>query len=84
MVSKLISNGTLLAFDDVSQSVKVLNNGSILIEEDEIVAIGEDVKAPAGAEIIDVTGKIVSPGLHQSILEPLRYRVSCGKNQNRI
>ena len=37
--------------------------GSILIAEGKIVAVGPDVGAPAGARTIDGTGKFVTPGL---------------------
>ena len=60
--SKLFRNGTILSFDDATQSIKVLRNASLLIVGDEISAIGENIEAPAGTEVIDVTGKIVTPG----------------------
>ena len=62
MASKLLSNGTVLSFGDETQSIKVLHNASILVVGDEITAIGENIEAPAGAEVIDVTGKILTPG----------------------
>jgi imidazolonepropionase-like amidohydrolase len=38
-------------------------NGSVLIRGGKIVAVGTNVTAPAGARIIDATGKTVIPGL---------------------
>jgi imidazolonepropionase-like amidohydrolase len=38
-------------------------NGSVLIRDGKIAAIGASVAAPAGAHIIDATGKDVIPGL---------------------
>ena len=37
--------------------------GNVLIDGDKIVAIGADIDAPEGAEIIDATGCIVTPGI---------------------
>lgn len=39
-----------------------LTNGTILIENGKIKAVGQNVKIPAGAVVIDATGKIVVPG----------------------
>ncbi len=40
-----------------------LVNGSILLRGGKIVAIGSSVAAPAGAKIIDGTGKVITPGM---------------------
>lgn len=40
-----------------------IENGSILIEDGKIVAVGADVATPADAERIDATGKFISPGI---------------------
>ena len=38
-------------------------NGSVLIGDDgKIIAVGENIEAPAGAEIIDAEGRLVTPG----------------------
>ena len=40
-----------------------LENGALLIGDDgKIAAVGSDLKAPAGAEIIDAGGRLVTPG----------------------
>ncbi len=44
----------------------VLEQGTILIEGDRIVAIGKDVSIPPGAEIIDADGQHVYPGMIDS------------------
>jgi len=36
---------------------------SILVENGKISAIGNDLKAPEGAKVIDATGRLVTPGL---------------------
>lgn len=41
----------------------VIENGTILIEDGKITAVGADVAIPAGAEVIDASGKWVTPGL---------------------
>ncbi|KAL4801190.1 hypothetical protein BDV18DRAFT_167621, partial [Aspergillus unguis] len=65
MASKVLKDGTVLAFDRTSQSIQVLPRASILIVDGRITAIeqnSEDLSAPPDAEVVDVTGKIVSPG----------------------
>ena len=40
-----------------------IENGSILLGDDgKIAAVGADIEAPAGAEIIDAEGRLVTPG----------------------
>jgi imidazolonepropionase-like amidohydrolase len=43
-----------------------IENGSIYIHDGKIVAVGKDVKAPAGTTVIDATGKWVMPGIIDS------------------
>ncbi len=40
-----------------------IDNGTILIAEGRIVAVGANIAIPPGAETFDATGKIVTPGL---------------------
>ncbi len=40
-----------------------IENGTIVIENGKITAVGKDVKIPAGAEVTDAAGKHVYPGL---------------------
>lgn len=42
-------------------------NGTVLIRDGAIVAVGANVNVPASAQRIDATGKIVTPGLINSI-----------------
>lgn len=46
-----------------------INNGTVLIRDGMIVAVGAQVTVPAGAQRIDATGKVVTPGLINSITE---------------
>lgn len=41
----------------------VIENGTIIIEEGKIKAIGENLEIPADAQLIDCTGKWITPGL---------------------
>ena len=38
-------------------------NGTVVIRGGKIVAVGANVAVPAGAEIVDATGKFVMPGV---------------------
>ncbi|KAK7947077.1 uncharacterized protein PG986_011398 [Apiospora aurea] len=66
--SVLLSGGTVIAFDQASQSLNVVRDGSVLIEDDRIAGVYEKGAAvPAAAdnathEVVDCTGKIISPG----------------------
>jgi imidazolonepropionase-like amidohydrolase len=40
-----------------------LENGTVLIRDGRIAALGRDVKVPAGATVIDVKGRYVMPGI---------------------
>lgn len=40
----------------------MIRNGTILIEDDKIKAIGQNIKVPEDAVLIDATGKRVTPG----------------------
>lgn len=54
----LIRNATVL-----TAAGPVLTNASVLMSGGKIVAVGPSVAAPAGAVVIDGTGKYVTPGL---------------------
>ena len=43
-----------------------LENGTIIISGGKIIGIGKDIKFPEKAKIIDVSGKIITPGLVDS------------------
>lgn len=54
----LIQNATILTVTHGN-----IEHGSILIRDGKIAAVGADVKAPAGATVIDATGQYVIPGI---------------------
>lgn len=41
----------------------VIENGDIIIRDGRIAQVGADLSAPAGASVIDASGKVVTPGL---------------------
>jgi imidazolonepropionase-like amidohydrolase len=53
-----IKNGTIWTITD-----GILENGTLLVDDGRIVALGVDIDIPAEAEVIDAAGKIVMPGL---------------------
>jgi 5-methylthioadenosine/S-adenosylhomocysteine deaminase len=60
-MSLLIRNATILAMDGAHGSAPF--TGDILVEGDRIAAIGPNVPAPDGAQVIDGTDRLVMPGL---------------------
>jgi imidazolonepropionase-like amidohydrolase len=53
-----IRNGTLLTITHGT-----IDNGTVLIRDGKIAAVGRDVAVPAGARVIDATGRFVMPGI---------------------
>ncbi len=53
-----IRNATL-----VTVSHGTINNGTIVLRDGKIAAMGTNVQVPAGATVVDGTGKFVTPGL---------------------
>lgn len=53
-----ITNGKVMT---ISQGT--FEPGTVLVEGGRIVAVGQDVAIPDGAEVYDATGKVVTPGL---------------------
>lgn len=54
----LIRNATIL-----TAAGPTIRNGSLLLREGRIAAIGPQIEAPADATVIDATGKYVTPGI---------------------
>jgi len=54
----LIRNATIL-----TAAGPTIQNGSLLMQDGKVVAVGASINAPAGAEIIDAAGKWVTPGI---------------------
>lgn len=53
-----IRNATL-----ITVSRGTINNGTIVLRDGKIAALGGNVQIPAGATVVDGTGKFVTPGL---------------------
>jgi len=51
--------GTLLT----ASSQKTIANGTLLIENGRISAVGRDMTLPPGAQVIDAKGRYVMPGI---------------------
>ncbi len=63
-----IEHGTI-----VNPAKKQHEKGNILIENGIVVAMGQDIVAPVGAEVIDATDLVVAPGfidMHTHLREP--------------
>ncbi|MFC5719400.1 amidohydrolase family protein [Streptomyces gamaensis] len=59
----LLHGGTVITMDGTTG---VLPAGDVLVRDGRIEAVGARLDAPAGARVIDTTGKIVLPGLVDS------------------
>src|SRR5215470_3532225 len=57
----LIQNATVLTV-----SHGAIEHGSILIKDGKIAEVGQSIKAPAGAQVIDASGQFVIPGVLDS------------------
>lgn len=44
----------------------VIENGTVLVENGKVAAVGRDLKVPRGAQVIDARGKVVMPGMFDS------------------
>ena len=58
--------GTLVAITNatvLTASHGTIENGTVLIRNGKIAAVGKDVAVPAGAQVIDGNGKYVMPGI---------------------
>lgn len=54
----LIRGGTVM-----TAAGEVIPNGQVLLVDGKIAAVGATVTAPAGATVVDATGKFVTPGI---------------------
>lgn len=52
-----IKNGLIYTMND-----EVIENGSILIKDGKIAAVGKDLEIPPEAEVIDAEGRMITPG----------------------
>ena len=59
--SYVIRGGTV-----VTMTGQTLNNANVVIQDGKITAVGANAQAPAGATVIDASGKFVYPGMIDS------------------
>lgn len=52
-----------------NSSAGVIENGDVLIVDGRISAVGEDIRAPAGARVIEAQGRYVTPGAFAAMSE---------------
>ena len=52
-----IKNGFIYTMND-----EIIENGSILIKDGKIAAVGKDLDIPSEAEVIDAEGRMITPG----------------------
>src|SRR3954471_11733536 len=71
----LIRNATVMTVTKGTQE-----NSDILLQNGKIAAIGRNLQAPAGANVIDGTGKFISPG----IIDPHSHSMSDATNEGSL
>ncbi|KAM7193655.1 amidohydrolase family protein [Naviculisporaceae sp. PSN 640] len=63
--SILFKKGTIIAYNKETKGLRVIREGSVLVENDRITGVYEDVPPgplPRGTETVDISGKIITPG----------------------
>ncbi len=56
------THARVITMNDADKTSEVLENATVLVEGDSIKAAGTDIAVPAGARVIDATGKTILPG----------------------
>ncbi len=59
----VLKGGTVIDVSNYGKSEKDIPNAIVIIENGKIKAVGSDIKIPKNAQVIDVTGKYILPGL---------------------
>ncbi|KAK5994346.1 5-methylthioadenosine/S-adenosylhomocysteine deaminase 1-like protein [Cladobotryum mycophilum] len=63
--STLLWGGTIVAFNDDTESLQIIRNGSLLVTDDRIASINTDAQPsslPYRTQLIDVSNQIITPG----------------------
>lgn len=62
--STLFLGGTIITVNSSNEKLDVIQNGSILVQNDRIVAISEGIprNISAATDVVDVSGQIITPG----------------------
>ena len=61
-----VANGWVLAIENgkiFTMADGIIEDGVIIVENNRIAEVGRDIEIPSGAEIIDASGRIITPGL---------------------
>ncbi len=61
-------------------SSEPVEGGTVLMVDGRIAAVGADVDIPVGAEVVDVTGSVVMPG----IIDAMSYYGIAGEDMNEV
>ena len=56
------TNARIVTMRDAENSQEVIENGTVVVRGDVIEAVGANVAVPAGAKVIDASGKTIVPG----------------------
>ncbi|GAB3344438.1 amidohydrolase family protein [Marilutibacter aestuarii] len=56
------THARIVTMRDAEEREEVIEDGTVLVRGDVIEAVGRDVAIPAGARVIDATGKTIVPG----------------------
>ncbi|QDH71651.1 amidohydrolase family protein [Lysobacter alkalisoli] len=56
------TNARIVTMRDAENREEVIENGTVVVRGDVIEAVGRDVAVPAGARVIDASGKTIVPG----------------------
>ncbi|PTB48543.1 hypothetical protein M431DRAFT_525297 [Trichoderma harzianum CBS 226.95] len=63
--STLLSGGTIIAWDDSANYLKIIRNGSVLVTDDRIASVNanpQPSELPPGTEVVDISNQILTPG----------------------
>lgn len=76
-----IINGTLYTITD-----GIISEGTILVDEGKIIAVGTEIDIPVGAQVVDAAGRMVTPGFidvhtHMGIDEEIHNIVGDDTNE---
>lgn len=58
-----LKGAKIITMEMVDGEQSIIENGTVLVKNNRIQAVGNDIEIPAGAEVIDVSGKTIIPGL---------------------
>ncbi|NME69771.1 amidohydrolase family protein [Flammeovirga aprica] len=66
----------------VNAKDEVLENATVVVKENRIVAIGTDLQIPSGAKVIDCKGKTIMPGIVDAHAHLGAFRLGMSAQQN--